>query len=184
VVGEIARPLRRATRAGLTAALFDIHPGSGICYVMPGTHRTAWPRILAEILAERPEFSQTLDRFATDRAAAQAGWRRDILPLAFQRTAAAIAGVPRVTFPLDKGDVVLFSPSVIHGTMARSDAMLPRKVMISEWRARIAMIHHPGEHFGVAYDHRQRPGAGIPADRDAMHSSLGLCCDPYRPAYR
>ena len=164
-------------------ALEDIHPDSGIFYVVPGTHRTARPRILADMLRERPAFVHLLDRFSTDRESARAAWRQEMMPILFGRIKAAIEGVPRMTFPIRKGDVVLFSPNVVHGTMPRADPELSRRVMISEWRARTAMIYHPGEHFGAGFDHRNRPGVGIRADRDAMQSSLGLYCDPYRPPY-
>ncbi len=164
-------------------ALEAIHPDSGIFYVVPGTHRSARHRILAEVLGERPGFVHLLTRFSTDRQSAQAAWRQEIMPILFGKIKAAVEGVPLATFPVRKGDVVLFSPNVIHGTMPRADAKPSRRVMISEWRARTAMIYHPGEHFGAHFDRRNRPGAGIRADRDAMRSGLGLYCDPYRPPY-
>lgn len=39
----------------------------------------------------------------------------------------------RVSFTLNKGDVVIFNPAVAHGTLPCLDASLTRKMMVCEW---------------------------------------------------
>ena len=160
-------------------ALDDIHPDSGVFYVVPGTHRTIRTQLLSEILFEKPEFEELLERLYEDREGVQPELHRRVWPFLSAKMAAAIESTERHTFAPGKGDVILFSPNVIHGTMPRRDESLPRKVMISEWRARSARIYFASDHFGPGYDRRYRPGAGRAADLDARWTRQGLIGAPY-----
>lgn len=160
-------------------ALDDIHPGSGVFYVVPGTHRTARAQVLEGAMRDHPEYEELLDRLFEDREGVQPELHRRVWPDLCQRMAQAIEGIQRVTFPIRKGDVVFFSPNAIHGTMPRSNDALPRKVMITEWRARSARLYFASEHFGSRYDRRSRLGAGRSADYQIQSTPQGLIGVPY-----
>ena len=161
-------------------ALEDIHPDSGVFYVVPGTHRAVRSQILESTLRENPEFLDILKRLAADRALVQPELHRRVWPDLCVRMAAAIRALPRRTFALRKGDVVLFSPNAIHGTMPRINPALSRKVMISEWRARSAVLYFASEHFGTLYDRRDVEGAGQKVRDHVRQTAYGLVGESFR----
>ncbi len=113
-------------------ALEDIHPDSGRFYLLPGTHRTLVPRLCGEVLGERPDLLALARRIADDPSA----WRRlfgRAWPLVNAKVAERIDGNAKVSFELNRGDVIFFNPAVAHGAMPCADPRLTRKMMICEW---------------------------------------------------
>lgn len=113
-------------------ALEDIHPDSGCFYLVPGTHRTLTPHLCREVLDERPE----LQVLAAQAEADPRTWFRlhgRGWSYVSAKVADRIAPRSKVSPRLAKGDMIIFNPSVAHGTLPCADARLTRKMMVCEW---------------------------------------------------
>lgn len=166
-------------------ALEDIDPDCGIFYVYPGTHASVPDAVCREAL-EKPgvrdglhALQEAYSRCGRSVAAVtvEPAWKHFhalawpvICELVEQKT----RYMERKTFPLRKGQVVVFSTRVVHGTMPRTDPSLPRPCQISEWRAASARVFFAADSFGPTHDLRGTPDAGWPASRDALRTPWGL----------
>lgn len=118
-------------------ALEDIHPDSGRFFLVPGTHRSLLPRLCDEVLGERPDLLALSRRLADEPNA----WGRlfdRAWPLVNAKVADRIDGNAKISFNLEKGDVIFFNPAVAHGVLACANARLTRKMMICEWTTKEA----------------------------------------------
>jgi ectoine hydroxylase-related dioxygenase (phytanoyl-CoA dioxygenase family) len=113
-------------------ALEDIHPESGRFYLVPGTHRSLVPRLCDEVLAERPDLFALFEQIEHEPQSwfrlRNRGW-----PLVNAKVPERIDGNAKISFDLNKGDVIFFNPAVAHGTLACADPSLTRKMMVCEW---------------------------------------------------
>jgi len=118
-------------------ALENIDAESGRFYLIPGSHRTLMPRLCDEVIAENPEL-QELSRKLADEPENwwrlfSRGW-----PKVNAKVPDRIDGNQKVSFEMNKGDVIFFNPAVVHGTVDCLDPKGDRKVMICEWTTREA----------------------------------------------
>jgi phytanoyl-CoA hydroxylase len=113
-------------------ALEDIHPDSGCFYLVPGTHRTLTPHLCREVLDEKPDLEALSRQVGIDPR----NWFR-LHGRGWSYVSAKVADriEPRakMSFHLRKGDVIIFNPSVAHGTLPCTDPSLTRKMMVCEW---------------------------------------------------
>lgn len=113
-------------------ALEDIHPDSGRFFLVPGTHRTLTPRLCWEVLNERENLQALFKRLPYDSGSwlrlHGLGW-----PYVSAKVADRIDEGTKLSFSLNKGDIVIFNPAVAHGTLPCTDASLTRKMMVCEW---------------------------------------------------
>ena len=152
-------------------ALEDIDLECGVFYVIPGTHRSVRPLLYEDVLRSDPEI---LDRLRAYRAGSDIEWHdnRLIWGKVCEATAARIAGMPRRPFAINKGDVVLFDPNAIHGTMLATNPALTRKAIIAEWHAREVRSYPASAYFGPQLD-RRGPHSGRSTAETATQCSLG-----------
>jgi ectoine hydroxylase-related dioxygenase (phytanoyl-CoA dioxygenase family) len=146
-------------------ALEDLHPDSGLLYVYPGTFMPSG--FHDKLLDEHPELLEILQQLARHGWVSMRdgidGGIKTIGP--FQQHLAreynlAIEGRTKVTFQLKKGDVVLFQPSIVHGSL-NGDPKLTRKSLILDCRALSLPRYPPHVYYGSRHDHR-RPENTIP----------------------
>jgi len=139
-------------------ALEDIHPDSGPVYFVPGSHKAIAQVMEEEVLLEHPEFAQLLvsQLGATTSTeffrVTKPLWRyvkEEKLPRSIQEK-----GLRREVHPLKKGDVVVFSSDVVHGTSRRNNGGLTRKYMVAYWAAMSAGWYHSRAYWGPTHDFR------------------------------
>jgi len=113
-------------------ALEDIHPDSGRFYLVPGTHRTVTPQLSWEVLNERPDLHALFKRVTYEP---QSWFRLHGRGWSYVSAKVADRVDPRamLSFDLRKGDVVLFNPAMVYGTLQCMDPSLTRKMMVCEW---------------------------------------------------
>ncbi len=170
-------------------ALDDIDAGSGTFYVIPGTHKKLPDEVCRAIL-EQPHvcerFSQLENLYKecdgnVDSLSQSPIWKdfhSTVWPMICDSVVQKIQNAPRKAFPLRKGDVVLFNPRIVHGTMPRTDLRLPRKSKISEWRSPDSTIYFATEYFGPTRDGRNKPNSGRFAALGAVNTSWGAYIPP------
>jgi phytanoyl-CoA hydroxylase len=170
-------PARREIR--IWCALEDIHPDSGPVYYVPGSHRSISANLEREVLTENPEFvsllqSQMEPTTAFDFfAATKPLWnyvKQRKLP-----TAVLECGAERTVYPLKKGDVVVFSSDVVHGTARCNDPSLTRKYFVSYWAAASAVWYHSRSYWGPLHDYRCAENAvSAPVETTAMGKRMSF----------
>ena len=153
-------------------ALEDIDPECGTLYVVPGTHRGVRPALYEDVLRADPEILGTL-RTYPEGAAIERHDNRFIWGKICEATTTRVAGMPRQPFAIGKGDVVLFDPNAIHGTMPATNPALTRKAIIAEWHAREVRSYQASAYFGPQMD-RRGPNSGKLTLDGATRCSLGL----------
>lgn len=136
-------------------ALEDIHPDCGMFYVIPGTHNNERLRIYDEVLGGNPEIFELLRSPSPNDSESAFLENRAIWKVVCQKTASLTKDLPRVPFSINKGDVVLFDPNVIHGTMPAPNPSLTRKAIVTEWHTRSVHSYSYFEYFGSQHDKRQ-----------------------------
>ncbi|MDF5721951.1 MAG: phytanoyl-CoA dioxygenase family protein [Rhizonema sp. PD37] len=136
-------------------ALEDIHPDCGMFYVIPGTHKSVRLRLYDEVVNNHPEIFNLLRLPSPEDSESAFLENRTIWKLVCEKTASLTEGLPRVPFPIKKGDVVLFDPNVIHGTMPAPNPSLTRKAIVSEWHTRSVRSYSYYAYFGSQHDKRQ-----------------------------
>ena len=136
-------------------ALEDIHPDCGMFYVIPGTHNNQRIRIYDEVLGSNPEIFELLRSPSPNDSESAFLENRAIWKVVCQKTASLTKGLARVRFSINKGDVVLFDPNVIHGTMPALNPSLTRKAIVTEWHTQSVRSYSYSEYFGSQHDKRQ-----------------------------
>jgi ectoine hydroxylase-related dioxygenase (phytanoyl-CoA dioxygenase family) len=136
-------------------ALEDIHPDCGMFYVIPGTHKNVRLRLYDEVLDSHPEIFDMLRSPSPNGSESAFLENRAIWKLVCEKTASLTDGLPRVPFSINKGDVVLFDPNVIHGTMPAHNPLLTRKALVTEWHTRSVRCYPYSTYFGSQHDFRQ-----------------------------
>ena len=153
-------------------ALEAIHPSCGMFYVIPGSQHSVRPGLYDAALVKAPRIMDMLRSPATagtDEARAE---NRFIWRAICEATAEQVAEMERHAVPLLEGDVVLFDPNVIHGTMPALDSGLTRKALICEWHARDVRSYDVTTYFGSRHDLRDSTNGRLTADT-AQRGSLG-----------
>jgi ectoine hydroxylase-related dioxygenase (phytanoyl-CoA dioxygenase family) len=120
-------------------ALEDIHPDSGCFYLVPGTHRTLTPHLCREVLDERPDLQALFEAAEADprnwfRLHGR-GWS-----YVSAKVADRISPPARVSPRLEKGDIIIFNPTVAHGTLPRTNPLLTRKMTVCEWTVDVGAV--------------------------------------------
>jgi hypothetical protein len=149
-------PARREIR--IWCALEDIHPDSGPVYYVPGSHRSISANLEREVLTENPELlallqsqmkpTTALDFFAATKPLWNYVKQRKI------PTAVLECGAQRTVNPLRKGDIVVFSSDVVHGTARCNNPNLTRKYFVSYWSGESAVWYHSRSYWGPLHDYR------------------------------
>jgi ectoine hydroxylase-related dioxygenase (phytanoyl-CoA dioxygenase family) len=140
-------------------ALEDIHPESGRFYLVPGTHRSLIPALCDEVLEERPELFALFKQIEHQPES----WfclRNRAWPRVSAKVAERIEDKAKISFDLNKGDVVFFNPAVVHGTLACVDPSVSRKMMVCEWTTE-KDIRLPQSMQSEAF-HDRRPTLPVP----------------------
>lgn len=151
-------------------ALEDLHPESGLLYVVPGSHRNAYR--YDEILAEHPEFLGILQYLAAGNVATEE-WQSAMKPILDYHHAesAEIAGIgPKELLRFNKGDVLMFNPAIVHGSLVPADPSLTRKSFIVECRSRDCCVYSMRAYFGSKHDYRTPENAAV---TEIVESPLG-----------
>ncbi len=150
-------------------ALEDVNPEAGPVYFVPGSHRCISDSLEDEVLTEHPEFvdlirSQMGPTTAPDYyKMTRPMWRfvkRDKLPRAIETRS-----LERKPLILRKGDVIVFSSDVVHGTSPCRNQSLTRKYLIAFLAARQAIWYQSRAYWGSKHDFRA-PENGIRADTE------------------
>ncbi|MEH2253940.1 phytanoyl-CoA dioxygenase family protein [Nostoc sp.] len=136
-------------------ALEDIDPDWGMFYVIPGTHNNERLCIYDEVLGSNPEIFDLLRSPSLNDSESAFLENRAIWKVVCKKTISLTQGLPRVPFSINKGDVVLFDPNVIHGTMPAPNPSLTRKAIITEWHTHSVRSYSYSEYFGSQHDKRQ-----------------------------
>ncbi len=133
------RASARSRELRMWCALEDIHPDSGPIYFLRGSHRTIAEPLEDSVIAEKPEFLSllrnqmpptTIGSFYEETRPLWLYVKRNKLPRSVEEQRIE----PAVQI-LRKGDIILFSPDVLHGTMQCVNAHLTRKYMVAYWSA-------------------------------------------------
>jgi len=157
-------------------ALEDLEPESGLVYVYPGTFLP--PDFYDRLLDERPDLLQILQDLARDGCGTMnqfmsrmAAFQRPIM----EKFRAEAETRERVTFQLKKGDVLLFKPSLLHGSL-KADPNLTRKSLILDCQGESVRRYLPHAYYGSRHDFR-RPENLVP--EFVVETGLGkfVCAD-------
>ncbi|MFL6233793.1 MAG: phytanoyl-CoA dioxygenase family protein [Thermoanaerobaculia bacterium] len=156
-------------------ALEDIHPDSGPVYYVPGSHRTISERLERDVLTENPELAELLrSQMKATTAMEFFSVTKPLWSYVRQRklpAAIAESGAQRQVFPLSKGDVVVFSSDVVHGTARCNNPELTRKYFVSYWSTASAVWYHSRSYWGPLHDYRCAENAiSAPVEK----TSLGM----------
>jgi hypothetical protein len=139
-------------------ALEDIHPDSGPVYLVPGSHKSISEPLQREVLTEHPEFIDLLrSQMKPTTAEEYFSVTKPLWDYAKQiKLTRAIEeiGLERKPFLLKKGDVIAFSPDVVHGTCRRNNPTLTRKSFIADWAAASAVWYESRAYWGPYHDYR------------------------------
>lgn len=139
-------------------ALEDIHPDAGPVYFVPGSHKAIAQVMEEEVFREHPEFVQLLDSQLGATTSneffevTKPLWRYvrgEKLPRAIQEK-----GLTRAVPLLKKGDAVIFSSDVVHGSARCTNTNLTRKYIVAYWAAKGARWYHSRSYWGPLHDHR------------------------------
>jgi ectoine hydroxylase-related dioxygenase (phytanoyl-CoA dioxygenase family) len=144
-------------------ALEDIHPDSGPVYFVPGSHEAIAKVMEQEVFSEQPQFADLLRSQMGATTATQffevtrPMWRY----VRGQKLPRAILekGLERQVHPLRKGDVVIFSSDVVHGTCRCNNSQLTRKYLVAYWAAKNARWYHSRSYWGPMHDFRSQENA-------------------------
>jgi hypothetical protein len=147
----------KGSEVRMWCALEDIHPDAGPVYFVPGSHKTIAERMEQEVFSERPELAELLrsqlgpTTSAEFFQATQPLWRyvRARLSRVIEEK-----GLRREAHLLKKGDVVVFSSDVVHGTALCKNTELTRRYMVAYWAARSAKWYHSRSYWGPMHDFR------------------------------
>jgi len=115
-----------------------------------------------------------LETLSAYDAGAELAWRdnRSIWGKYRDALSTRIAGLPHQPFAVRKGDVVLFDPDSVHGTMPVTKPELTRKAIITEWHGREVRSYPSTSYFGPRFD-RRSPQTGKLTFDQAISSPLG-----------
>jgi len=144
-------------------ALEDIHPDSGPVYFVPGSHKAISESLEREVLTEHPEFVDLLRSQMKPTTAEEYFsvtkplW--DYVKLTKLPRAIQESGGERKPLLLKKGDVIVFSPDVVHGTCPYNDPNLTRKCFIASWAAASAVWYESRAYWGPYHDYRHPENA-------------------------
>jgi phytanoyl-CoA dioxygenase PhyH len=139
-------------------ALEDIHPDSGPIYLVPGSHKAISEALQREVLTEHPEFidllrSQMKPTTAEEYFSVTKPLWDYVKQIKLPRAIEEI-GLERRPLLLKKGDVIVFSPDVVHGTCHRNNPTLTRKSFIADWAAASAVWYESRAYWGPYHDYR------------------------------
>ncbi|HTU46384.1 MAG TPA: phytanoyl-CoA dioxygenase family protein [Bryobacteraceae bacterium] len=112
----------------LWIALEDLHDESGLLYVVPGSHESAYR--YDEFLDQRPEFLEILRKLARGGTDASS-WHvlmKPILDHHHEESACIEASRPKRILRFKKGDALLFDPALVHGSLVAGDPALTRRL--------------------------------------------------------
>jgi Phytanoyl-CoA dioxygenase (PhyH) len=139
-------------------ALEDVHPDSGPIYFIPGSHKTISAGLEREVLSEHPEFrellrSQMRPTVATEYFLATKPLWRYVKQVKLPN-ATKSAGMQVQPLLLRKGDAVVFSSDVVHGTCRCNDERRTRKYCVAFWAAKSSVWYHSRSFWGPLHDFR------------------------------
>jgi hypothetical protein len=139
-------------------ALEDIHPDSGPVYFAPGSHKAISEALEREALTERPEFidllrSQMKPTTAEEYFSVTKPLWDYVKQIKLPRAIEEI-GLERRPLLLKKGDVIVFSPDVVHGTCRCNNPTLTRKYFVAYWAAASAVWYESRAYWGPYHDYR------------------------------
>lgn len=137
----------------LWCALEDVDPASGPIYHYPGSHRSISGDIRERMLAETPAYHDVLLQVFSPPSPAAADWYKHLTRLIQERVGEL--GLERLVPPMKKGDVLIFAPAIIHGSVPAERPELTRKCMIFNLFALGARFYVPGGYWGPRHDYRR-----------------------------
>jgi hypothetical protein len=167
-------------------ALEDIHPDSGPIYFVPGSHKAISEALQREVLTERPEFidllrSQMKPTTAEEYFSVTKPLWDYVKQIKLTRAIEEI-GLERRPLLLKKGDVIVFSPDVVHGTCRRNNPTLTRKVFVASWAAASAVWYESRAYWGPYHDYRHPENSiTLPVYRTPF--GLGVPAQEFQVAY-
>lgn len=140
-------------------ALEDLHPDSGLLYVIPASHKNAYR--YDELLQDHPEFLEIL-RSLSFGDIDSGNWGRLMKPILdhhHAESARVAESFPKDVLYLKKGDALLFDPAVVHGSLVPANPNLTRKSFIMECRSRHCRTYSMRAYFGSRHDFRRPANA-------------------------
>jgi hypothetical protein len=91
-------------------------------------------------------------------------------------------GLERKPLLLKKGDVIVFSPDVVHGTCRCNNPALTRKVFVASWAAVSAVWYESRAYWGPYHDYRHPENSiTLPVYRTPF--GLGVSSQEFQAAY-
>jgi phytanoyl-CoA dioxygenase PhyH len=176
----------RGAEVRIWCALEDIHPDSGPVYFVPGSHRAISEGLEREVLTEHPEFIDLLRSQMKPTTAEEYFsvtkplW--DYVKLTKLTRAIEEIGLERRPLLLKKGDIIVFSPDVVHGTCRCNDLTLTRKVFVASWAAVSAVWYESRAYWGPYHDYRHPENSiTLPVYRTPL--GLGVSSQEFQAAY-
>ncbi|MBV9506918.1 MAG: phytanoyl-CoA dioxygenase family protein [Acidobacteriia bacterium] len=147
-------PWQTACRAW--CALEDIHPEAGPLFLYPKTHLTTGDTYRDEVLSADPKFIDVLGELGQGQLRGDEFHLRakPLFEAARDLIAARVADLQRVSFPIRRGDVVVFSFQTIHGGEPIIDKSRRRRAMIMDWHLGSTEDFLMNAYWGETYDHR------------------------------
>jgi hypothetical protein len=137
-------------------ALEDIHEASGPVYFYPTSHKTVAGPARDELIEEFPELH---DVFNGQRSAwtHKMSWGECLTAKLYKGVREL--GLPRVVPTLDKGDVILFMPTIVHGTLNPEEPERSRRCALFYLYGEGAPFYEARTFFGAHRDLRRPENA-------------------------
>jgi len=145
--------------ARLWVAMEDLHPESGLLYVVPGSQKSGYR--YNELLDEEPEFLEILRLLAKGGTGVES-WNKLMKPIIdhhHEESALIAESSQKEILDLKMGDAVLFDAALIHGSLVSGDRGLTRKSFLLELRSRSCKTYSMRAYFGSKHDYRRPENA-------------------------
>jgi ectoine hydroxylase-related dioxygenase (phytanoyl-CoA dioxygenase family) len=152
----------------------DVSPDAGPMWIVPGSHKR-FSQFSDELFAANPVLLNELQEMWRQGAPAEQ-WQAWTLrcedrskPIFSQFL--SLSGNARQPVLLKKGDLLLFSPALLHGTCIARSPEIPRRAIISQYQAANCQLWEIGDGAG---QHKNANGPGYYKFKEWEKTSHGL----------
>ena len=159
IVGVDSRP--EGKRLIVWAPIDDVRSEAGPMWVLPGSHRR-FSHFADELMNATPEMLADLQRMWAEGATAEEWmtWNARLYPhaLAILKEYVRECGIARHPLLLARGDAVIFSNALLHGTFLSEDPSISRRAFYTHYHSRSCEPWDLGDGIGShANRHRIQP---------------------------
>jgi ectoine hydroxylase-related dioxygenase (phytanoyl-CoA dioxygenase family) len=149
IVGSDSKPFGK--RLIVWAPIDDVQPEAGPMWVLPGSH-TRFCQFPDELMRLFPGDLESLQQMWTDGGSAEEWtvWSEKLYPKALEFLIDYVSKSDVQKFPLllKRGDAVIFSNALVHGSILAEDSSVPRRAFYTHYQAAGCELWDLGDGIG------------------------------------